>query len=216
MNNDEYIKVEDRAYINPTLSSSEQEAFIDNLRDIQSQANQQIQEDTYNLGSELPSNLGGLGAGDAYFTSRYQVPQTNEAVATLKAAAQAQALQDVMENYNAQLQNQYKQAYRKAQARQRALQKRYLSSLYGGDKKDGSGEKSTWDGDVTTTTTDGATGKGYFESFTQSILDKIAKNPKVPPKESDYITNAAEYNKKIEELIKKNGGTNPVELRLSF
>ena len=120
MNNDEFYEYEDRAYINPTLSSGEQEAFISNLRDIQGQNNAQIAEQTYNLGTAVPSNLGGLGGGEAYFTSRYQTPQVNDMVATLQSAAQAQALNDVMSNYQNQLQNRYKQAYRSAQKRARA------------------------------------------------------------------------------------------------
>lgn len=120
MNNDEFYEYEDRAYINPTLSSGEQEKFITNLRDLQGQNNAQIAEQTYNLGTAVPSNLGGLGGGEAYFTSRYQTPQVNEMVATLKTAAQAQALSDIMSNYQSQLQNRYKQAYRRAQKRARA------------------------------------------------------------------------------------------------
>ena len=120
MNNDEFYEYEDRAYINPTLSSGEQEAFISNLRDIQGQNNAQIAQQTYNLGTAVPSNLGGLGGGEAYFTSRYQTPQVNDMVATLKSAAQAQALSDIMSNYQNQLQNRYKQAYRRAQKRARS------------------------------------------------------------------------------------------------
>lgn len=120
MNTDEFYEFEDRAYINPTLSSGEQEAFINSLRDVQNQNNAQIAEQTYNLGTAVPSNLGGLGGGEAYFTSRYQTPQVGEMVATLKSAAQAQALNDVMKNYQAQLQNQYKQSYRRAQKRARS------------------------------------------------------------------------------------------------
>ena len=120
MNNDEFYEYEDRAYINPTLSSGEQEKFISNLRDIQGQNTAQIAEQTYNLGTAVPSNLGGLGGGEAYFTSRYQTPQVNEMVDTLKAAAQAQALNDIMSNYQSQLKNKYSQAQRAYNKRQRA------------------------------------------------------------------------------------------------
>ena len=120
MDPSEFYEFEDRAYIQPTLSSGEQEAFIDNLRNVQSQNNAQIAEQTYNLGTQVPSNLGGLGGGEAYFTSRYQTPQVNEMVDTLKSAAQAQALQDVMQNYQAQLKQQYSQAQRAYNKRQRA------------------------------------------------------------------------------------------------
>lgn len=129
MNNNEFYTYEDRAYINPTLSSGEQEKFIDNLRDIQSQNTAQIAEQTYNLGTQVPSNLGGLGGGESYFTSRYQVPQATEMAQSLKATAQAQALNDVMANYQDQLQNRYKQAYRKYQSRERARARNSNNSL---------------------------------------------------------------------------------------
>lgn len=120
MNSDEFYEYEDRAYINPTLSSGEQEAFIDNLRNIQGQNNAQIAQQTYNLGTDVPSNLGGLGGGESYFMSRYQTPQVDEMVATLKSAAQAQALNDVMSNYQSQLKQRYNNAYRRAKKRARS------------------------------------------------------------------------------------------------
>lgn len=120
MDSSEYYEQDDRYYINPTLSSGEQEEFISNLRGIQSKNNAQIAEQTYNLGTRVPSNLGGLGGGEAYFNARYQTPQVNEMVATLETAAQAQALNDVMSNYQAQLKQRYNNAYRRAQKRARA------------------------------------------------------------------------------------------------
>lgn len=144
MNNDEFYEFEDRAYVNPTLSSGEQESFINSLRDIQGQNNAQIAEQTYNLGTAIPSNLGGLGGGEAYFTSRYQTPQVGEMVSNLKAAAQAQALNDVLSNYQNQLQNRYKQAYRKYQSRERSRARNsgnnlsdLLSNLLGGNTTQG-------------------------------------------------------------------------------
>ena len=131
MDTSEFYTYEDRAYIQPTLSSGEQGKFIDNLRDIQKQNTAQIAEQTYNLGTQVPSNLGGLGGGESYFTSRYQTPQTNEMVQTLKSAAQAQALNDILSNYQAQLKNKYSQAQRaytkRERARQRALQNAALA-----------------------------------------------------------------------------------------
>lgn len=115
----ESYEFEDRRYLSPTLSSGEQEAFIDNLRNIQSQNNAQIAQQTHDLGTNVPSNLGGLGGGEAYFNSRYQTPQVNEQVTALKSAAQAQALNDVMKDYQAQLQNRYKQKYRELTKSQR-------------------------------------------------------------------------------------------------
>lgn len=151
MNDNEFYEYEDRAYIEPTLSSGEQEDFISSLRDIQNQNNAQIAEQTYNLGTAVPSNLGGLGGGEAYFTSRYQTPQVGEMVSNLKAAAQAQALSNVMSNYQAQLQNQYKQAYRNAQKRANARQKAYYNSLLGGGTTGGGTGGGTGDTlDITT------------------------------------------------------------------
>lgn len=124
MNGNEFYEFEDRAYINPTLSSGEQEKFIDNFRDIQNKNNQQIATDTYNLGKALPSNLGGLGGGEAYFNARYQTDPVDDMVANLKTAAQAQQLNDAMTNYN----NQLKQRYNKAQ---QSYNRRRAKSGYG-------------------------------------------------------------------------------------
>lgn len=112
MDSSEFNYFEDQAYINPKLSSGEQMAFIDKFRDIQNQNNQQIATDTYNLGKALPSNLGGLGGGESYFNARYQNNQVDDMVANLKTAAQAQELNDVMSNYQAQLKKRYSNAQR--------------------------------------------------------------------------------------------------------
>ena len=80
-----------------------------------------------------PSNLGGLGGGEAYFNARYQTPQVDEMVATLKSAADAQELNDIMSNYQAQLKNRYSQAQRNYNKRQRARQNAYYNSLLGGN-----------------------------------------------------------------------------------
>ena len=162
MNDNEFYNYEDRAYIQPTLSSGEQEKFIDNFRDVQKQNNAQIAEQTYNLGTQVPSNLGGLGGGEAYFTSRYQTPQVGEMVATLKSAAQAQTLNDAMTNYQNQLNNRYKQAYREYQkrerARQRALYNAQLAAYTngGGGGNDGV-DYNTSEGDVLTIGDNGVT-----------------------------------------------------------
>lgn len=159
MNSDEFYTFEDRAYVNPTLSSGEQEKFIDNFRDIQSQNNAQITQQTQNLGTDVPSNLGGLGGGEAYFDSRYQTPQVGEMVSTLKSAAQAQELNDIMNNYKAQLQNQYKQAYRDYQKRERARQKKLQNSYLNGGNNGNNNNTSGWDGDYEDDPTDGDDGK---------------------------------------------------------
>lgn len=116
MEANEYTEFEGRRYVNPTLSRDEQMAFIDNLRNTQTANNGQIQTDTYNLGTHIPMTQGGLATGatdpDSYFMKRYQTPQVDTQVATLKATAQAQALNDVLSNYQKQMKKRYNDAYK--------------------------------------------------------------------------------------------------------
>ena len=58
----EFYDFEDRKYVEPTLSRDEQLGFIDRLREMENKDLQKIATDTHNLGSDLPSNLGGLSA----------------------------------------------------------------------------------------------------------------------------------------------------------
>lgn len=128
LNDNEFVEIEGRAYVNPQTALDESNAFIENLRNTQQANNRQIQTDTYNLGTAVPSNLGGLtspvgegGAGDAglsYFTSRYQTPQTNAVVENLRSAAQAQALNQVLQNEQEKWKKRYDDAYRAYQKRQ--------------------------------------------------------------------------------------------------
>lgn len=114
MNLDQFSTVvDDQRYINPQVALDESNAFIQNLRDTQQARTSEIARDTYNLGTAVPSNLGGLGGSDSYFTSRYQTPQTNTLIADLKATAQAQALSDAMNNAVAQAKQRYNNAYKK-------------------------------------------------------------------------------------------------------
>lgn len=106
----EYTEFENRAYVNPQVSLDEQTAFVDKLRQTQQANNQQIKTDTYNLGTAVPSNLGGLTGGEGYFTARYQTPQTNSLVNDLRAVAQASAMNQILENE----QNKWKTRYNKA------------------------------------------------------------------------------------------------------
>lgn len=116
LDDNEFVEVEGRQYLNPQVALDESNQFIDNLRSTQQANNQEIQTQTYNLGSELPSQLGGLGApGDtslSYFTSRYQTPQTESAVANLRATAQAAALNQVLANEQEKWKKRYNDAYR--------------------------------------------------------------------------------------------------------
>lgn len=118
MNLDDFSYVEnDRRYVKPDIALNEQNAFIDNLRNTQAQDTAQIQQNTRNLGTAVPSNLGGLGGGSGYFKARYQTPQTNSMVADLRAAAQSQALNTVMNNEIAKAKKLYQDAYRAANKR---------------------------------------------------------------------------------------------------
>ena len=114
----ERVEFESRLYSNPQIGLDESSSFIEKLRQTQQGNTQQIIQDTANLGTEVPSNLGGLTGGTGYWTSRYQVPQTNAAVQNLRAAAQAQALNDVLANEQAIWKKRYQNAYRDYQKRQ--------------------------------------------------------------------------------------------------
>lgn len=110
MNENETFEFEERSYANPITSRDEQLSFIDTLRETKSKNTAQINADTYALGSQLPSNLGGLRGGEDTFIARYQTPQTNETAANLRLAAQQSALNTALSN----LQNSYKKRYNDA------------------------------------------------------------------------------------------------------
>lgn len=113
MNLDDFSTVVDeQRYIKPQVALDESNAFIQALRDSQAQRNAEIAQDTYNLGTAVPSNIGGLGGSGSYFNARYQTPQTNTLIADLKATAQAQALSDAMNNAVAQAKERYNKAYK--------------------------------------------------------------------------------------------------------
>lgn len=118
MNLDDYsYEFEGRRYVNPQVSLDEQNAFINNLRDTQAQGAQEIEAQTYGLGTQVPSSQGGLAGGSGYFKARYQTPQVNQAVAELRSAAQSQALGQALGNELAKVQKRYKDAYRAASKR---------------------------------------------------------------------------------------------------
>lgn len=150
----ETLQFEDRTYVNPEASLQEQNAFIDNLRNVQNQNNAEIATDTYNLGTAVPSNLGGLGGGESYFTSRYQVPQGVALANNLRAAAQAQALNDILSNEQAMMKQRYTNAQKAA--RQRAAAR--AAASYGGGNG-GGGDSGA--GDVTITSPETSSQKFY-------------------------------------------------------
>ena len=131
MNLDDFSYIDnDRRYVNPQVSLNEQNAFIDNLRNTQGQDTAQIRQDTYNLGTAVPSNLGGLTGGSNYFKSRYQTPQTNSMVSDLRAAAQAQALSTLLSNEIGKAQKRYNDAYRAAKKRANNIASGYNPNNY--------------------------------------------------------------------------------------
>lgn len=122
MNLDDYAYQEDdRWYVNPQVSLDEQNNFINTLRQVESRNNDQIVSQTRGLGTQIPSQLGGLGGGSSYFRSRYQTPQTNHAIADLRASAQSQALNTMLSNEIEKAKKQYQDAYRAANVRQSNL-----------------------------------------------------------------------------------------------
>ena len=121
MNLDQFSTVvDDQRYINPQVALDESNAFIQNLRDTQKANTAEIARDTYNLGTAVPSNIGGLSGTGSYFNARYQTPQTNTLIADLKATAQAQALNDAMNNAIAQAKERYNKAYKNYSKRRRS------------------------------------------------------------------------------------------------
>lgn len=134
MNLDDFsFQEDDQRYINPQVSLDEQNAFIKSLRETQGARNEEIKQDTYNLGTQVPSNLGGLVGGESYFNARYQTPQTNALVADLRSAAQAQALNEAMSNEIAKAKRKYNLAARAARKRANTV---YPTSPYSPDTPD--------------------------------------------------------------------------------
>ena len=113
----EYYDYEDRRYINPTVSRDEQLGFVDKLRNSQNKELDKISRDTYNLGTHIPSNMGGLSGSGGVWAKQYVTPQTNSMLESLKSTAQAQALNDAMTNYQNQLKKRYNDAYKAAAKR---------------------------------------------------------------------------------------------------
>ena len=138
----EYKEVEGRSYLNPTLGVTQTNDFINNLRENQKMQNAQIVAQTQNLGTNIPSNLGGLTGGTGYWTSRYQTPQTNTATANLRAAAQADALNTALANEKALMQKRYQDAYR---AQQKSAYDKSISGSGSGSSGSSSGNGLGYD-----------------------------------------------------------------------
>lgn len=169
--------VDDQRYINPQVALDESNAFIQNLRDTQQARTAEIAQDTYNLGTAVPSNLGGLGGSGSYFAARYQTPQTNALVADLKATAQAQALSDAMNNAVNQAKARYDVAYKAAKKRE-AERKAAANATGTGTTP---GEQETIEGNV------------IFEEQ-QGVGDELQapENPGAP-KTEDYVQSGYKF-----------------------
>lgn len=113
MDNDTIFEEESRFYVNPQTSLDEQTEFINTLRDIQAQNTAEINQNTYNLGSPVTSNIGGLTGSEGLWQAQYQTPQTQATVAGLKATMQQQALNTELQNRQNFWKNRYNQAQRR-------------------------------------------------------------------------------------------------------
>lgn len=132
----EYQEIEGRRYLVPTLGVTQTNDFLTNLRANQQAQNTQIANQTSNLGTTTPSNLGGLVGGTGYWTSRYQTPQTNSAAQSLRMAAQTDALNTALANEKALMQKRYQDAYR---AQQKSAYDKSVSGTSGGGTSGGTG-----------------------------------------------------------------------------
>lgn len=120
MNDDEVISFEDRLYVNPEISSREQDAFIDKFQAIQEQNQAQINQDTYNLGTPVSSNLGGLTGAENLWTTQYRGPAVDAAIANLRQVNLQQLINASMQNQQNAMANRINQAkrrYNRANAR---------------------------------------------------------------------------------------------------
>ena len=113
----EVTEVEGRKYLNPNLVVDETNTFIDRLRNTQQANMQQTATQTQRLGTDVPSDLGGLTGAGSYWSSRYVTPQTSSVVSNLRAAAQAQALNQALANEQERWKKRYQDAYNAYQKR---------------------------------------------------------------------------------------------------
>lgn len=111
------FEFENRQYVKPEASLNERNQFIDTLKDVQAKNTAEINRNTYNLGSPVSSNVGGLGGAEGLWKAQYQTPQTDAQVANLKSVAQQEALNTALTNLQNIYQNRYKQAQRAAYRR---------------------------------------------------------------------------------------------------
>lgn len=179
MNENEYLTVNDRYYVNPRLSVDESEQFLETLRNAQKQGNAQIAQETHALGTDVPSSMGGLSGSGGIWEQRYQNPKVDSAIAKLRDSMQADALSKTMNNIVSQKQQEYKDAYR-------AAYKKQLSNSGGGGNNGGGEEEKL---DITT--------NGNNTNLDLEIIDNpnTGEGQLVPiaPGFSSYTSNGENY-----------------------
>lgn len=126
---EEVINFEDRTYVDPEVSLAEQERFMEKFRGIREQNQAQINRDTYNLGTQVPSNQGGLIGAEGLWNAQYQRPQVNAAIENLRQVGLQQAINTAMQNQQNAMSNRINQAKR---AYYRAQQEAYKRNSSGG------------------------------------------------------------------------------------
>lgn len=178
MNDSEFYDFEDRRYINPTLSRDEQLEFVNTLRDTVDRNTAQVNTQTQKLGTDISPNLGGLSGSNNYFKQRYQTTPVQSQVATLKATAQAKALNDLMTNYQSQAANRYQQAYRTA-------------AISGGNNSGNTGGGGDDD--------DEKEGGVEYGDDNKNVSNNGESKEITPPKKEDYYANGEEQSEAIAE-----------------
>lgn len=204
---EETFEFEGTQYINPTTSRDEQLGFIDNLRAVQNQNNEQIKQDTYNLGTQTTSNLGGLTGAEGKWKAEYQTPQINYTIDNLKSVAQQSALNTALSNLQNAWQNRYNQA-------QRAYVARQNSNTPGNTTPTASGNVEFDDGKLDTTTMQKGESKGgwayiatpnggdrWYKLNPDGSIDYNSYVSKDPDTRKVERVNEEEYSKEIQQAI---------------
>lgn len=189
MNDDTILEVDERSYTNPQTGLAEQTEFIDTLRGLQAEKTAEINQNTYNLGSQVPSNIGGLTGSEGLWQAQYQTPQTDAQIANLRATAQQQALNQALQNESDIMQNRYKQALRGYYKRQR-------------DKNNTPDTNTTPKGDVEVKTSDTILAE-LQDVPTNSQFYKIATNDDYIPGYApgvSAITGATEQERRLKAI----------------
>lgn len=110
MDNETILEEDSRLYVNPKTSAQEQQAFIETIRDLQAKNVNEINRNTYELGSPVSSNVGGLGGTERMLEARYVTPQAQVTAAGLNAAMKQSVLNTELKNISNYWRNQFNQA----------------------------------------------------------------------------------------------------------